>query len=315
MRKFPNRKARDLYFRNRNHVLGKLFPTKGGHVFVVSEYITNSVIHGNFLGSTVKVTTTLRNLNNGLIKHPCEKQMVLEGTINCSKKYGEMYLENYVTSSIVFVRFLNTGSTTKTTFKAFRSGNVKDYEAPTVYGKGILGSGEFKLSKDPSDIVNIAYKKWSAMLRRVYVSDHIHKDPTYKDCVVDAIWLNFQNFAKWYTDSCVDTTYELDKDLLFKGNKLYSPYTCTLLPKEINTTLTKNDKNRSDYGIGVGLRENGTYRSNSKLSNYYKSRDQAFLEYKLCKEGRLQKLAEKYKDTLSKDAYIALYDYKVLMGD
>lgn len=301
---------------NRKLCEGKLFPTNSGHVFLVRRYINNKRIIGNFIGSSSEVVASYQSLRQGMIKHPADKKLILEGTIFESKYYGEFFIKRYNSNTNVLVEFLNTKSRTKTTIKACRSGSVKDYEAPTVYGVGFIGLGEYRLGIGSDRVVRKAYSKWSNMLRRVYVSDHITKDTTYENCVVDYLWLNFQNFARWYvSQSGGDCDMELDKDLLIKGNKLYSPYTCTLLPKEINTTLTKNDKNRSIYGIGVSKRDGKSYRSNSKQGKTYDNPRDAYIEYKTCKENRLKLLAEKYKTVISREAYNSLLVYQVEAAD
>lgn len=42
---------------------------------------------------------------------------------------------------------------------------------------------------------------------------------------------------KFVGQCSMKTMFLLDKDLLYEGNKIYSPKTCCLLPKEINATL------------------------------------------------------------------------------
>lgn len=52
----------------------------------------------------------------------------------------------------------------------------------------------------------------------------------------------------------------LDKDLLIKGNKTYSPNTCVFLDARINTFLTESGAGRGKFPIGVSLeRESGKY--------------------------------------------------------
>lgn len=45
-------------------------------------------------------------------------------------------------------------------------------------------------------------------------------------------WLSFSVFAKWFKIAYVEG-YHLDKDLLFKCNKIYSPDTTIFIPGEI----------------------------------------------------------------------------------
>ena len=79
-----------------------------------------------------------------------------------------------------------------------------------------------------------------------YDENELKKEPSYIGCKVCEEWLNFQNFARWIYDNkyeCDDL--ELDKDLLIKGNKIYSPNTCCLLPHEINYAISMCfDRNR-----------------------------------------------------------------------
>ena len=92
-----------------------------------------------------------------------------------------------------------------------------------TWNVGIIGEGIY-VSRINS-IRTKEYVAWDAMLQRCY-DDKLHKrHPSYKDCTVCEEWLNFQNFAKWFNDNNIDGC-QLDKDLLIKGNKIYSPETC-----------------------------------------------------------------------------------------
>ena len=45
--------------------------------------------------------------------------------------------------------------------------------------------------------------------------------------------------------------FNLDKDILVKGNKVYSPSTCIFVPFEINGQFTKANTRRGSCPIGV----------------------------------------------------------------
>ena len=77
------------------------------------------------------------------------------------------------------------------------------------------------------------------MFVRCYDDKYQLRQPTYIGCSVSEDFCNFQNFAEWYSHYKYECKYplEIDKDLLYEGNKIYSPKTCCLLPKEINSTL------------------------------------------------------------------------------
>ena len=95
-----------------------------------------------------------------------------------------------------------------------------------------------------------AYRKWFAMLERCYCPKLQAKYNTYIGCTVCDEWLTFSNFAEWYELNNVDG-YQLDKDIKFKGNKVYSPKTCLFVPSVINSLLTASNKSRGEFPLGV----------------------------------------------------------------
>ena len=113
----------------------------------------------------------------------------------------------------------------------------------------------------------------------------------------------------------------LDKDILVKGNKIYSPNTCIFVPKKINSLFTKNDNSRGNLPIGVTLCRNGKYRAQinrcgSKLNlGYYSSLEEAFLSYKIAKEKYIKEIAEYYKDIIPKKLYNSMLCYIVEITD
>jgi hypothetical protein len=136
-----------------------------------------------------------------------------------------------------------------TSYQMFEKGKVKNPYDKTIHGVGYLGVGKYK-RKDYKKI----YDTWGDMLRRCYEPYFINKNLAYKDCYVCDEWHNFQNFAKWWEENvynCNNERMHLDKDILCKGNKIYSPETCMIVPQKINTLFTKRDATRGKYPIGV----------------------------------------------------------------
>ena len=71
------------------------------------------------------------------------------------------------------------------------------------------------------------YNRWIDILKRCYSKGFHSKNPTYKGCTVSEEWLIFSNFRDWMIKQNWEGK-QLDKDLLFEGNKIYNPETCVL---------------------------------------------------------------------------------------
>lgn len=90
------------------------------------------------------------------------------------------------------------------------------------------------------------YSLWKSMLHRVYNPKFLLLNPTYVGCEVS---LNFKDYT-YFHDWCNQQVgfglegFQLDKDLLFKGNKVYSEDTCVFIPSIINSTLWYSVDNR-----------------------------------------------------------------------
>ena len=94
------------------------------------------------------------------------------------------------------------------------------------------------------------YNLWKAMLGRCYRADALKKRPDYFDCYVSDEWLLFSNFLNWI-DKQDCKGKEIDKDILFTGNRIYSAETCLMVPQEINKLLVKKDKTKGLWPNGV----------------------------------------------------------------
>lgn len=97
------------------------------------------------------------------------------------------------------------------------------------------------------------YTKWANMLKRCYNKASLEKKPTYQGCAVCEEWRYLSNFIKW-VDSQPEKNWQncqLDKDLLFRGNKLYSPETVVFISGELNSFLGDCGRNRGGYMVGV----------------------------------------------------------------
>lgn len=94
------------------------------------------------------------------------------------------------------------------------------------------------------------YATWHSMLERGYSQKLKDRFPTYQNVTVCEEWLVFSNFRDWWVENNV-RNWHLEKDLLIKGNLIYSPDTCAYMPPYLNTLLTDSAATRGDYPLGV----------------------------------------------------------------
>lgn len=181
------------------------------------------------------------------------------------------------------------------------------------------------ISIDKVTHFTIAGQKWRAMMDRCKVGGSQQTvNKSYIGCTMSENFKNFQYFASWCQRQYgYNLEYELDKDLLIKGNKLYSEDVCVFLPKELNNILLRGKTTRGDLPIGVVYRADTAcfrYQLNIggktrlKSSGYATSQD-AFNAYKLAKEEFMKQQATKWRDQIDPRAYEALMNYEVDIND
>ena len=94
------------------------------------------------------------------------------------------------------------------------------------------------------------YRAWKSMIARCYNGKLQIKRPTYAGCYVAKEWLVFSNFKKWMTAQDWEGK-QLDKDILFPGNKSYSPETCAFVSSQVNAFVTDRCAARGEWPVGV----------------------------------------------------------------
>lgn len=243
------------------------------------------------------------------------------GAICTSNNDGNFKIIDYLNCENVTVLFIKTGYTTTTQLANIKKGNVKDRLLPSVYGVGVIGD-KYPTWKDGSDTKE--YKLWQGILKRCYDKKLHLKRPTYINCSMSDNFKRYEYFYEW-CQLQVGFNYDgynLDKDLLVKGNKVYSEDTCVFIPKEINLALTKSNAIRGEYPVGVHF-EKQTEKFVAQLNKKGKRNrlgrfstvTDAFQAYKTAKEIYLSQLAEYYKGKVDSRVYQALLSYEVAIDD
>lgn len=239
-----------------------------------------------------------------------------------------MEIVEYIDSDSIIVEFQDEyNAKVHTKYQMFSIGKVKNPYFPEVFGAGMVGN------KYPASIngkSNKEYNTWQSMLRRCFDEKYKNKHTEYKDVTCCEEWLLFENFYEWlHSQENFDKWYghqkwALDKDILIKGNKVYSPETCCLVPQNVNKLFIKCDAVRGDFPIGV--RKSGNkYRVQCKnpfknkiesLGTYF-TIENAFLSYKQYKENIIKQVAEvEYKaGNITRQCYEAMMSYEVEITD
>ena len=124
--------------------------------------------------------------------------------------------------------------------------NDADYVTQRFEGKGSTnGKRNWKLVW-----VCPFYRRWREMLKRCYYDGYHTTRPSYKDCTVCHEWIYFSKFKAWMEQQDWQDKV-LDKDLLVKGNKVYSPETCVFISDVLNSFLADNKAKQGEWPMGV----------------------------------------------------------------
>lgn len=242
------------------------------------------------------------------------------GTMHNTTISGQLEILTAPIKQRVDVRFLNTGYVTSAILSNVLRGNVRDKLMPTVYGVGVLGE---KYPAKLNGLMQKEYTVWTDMLKRCYDSKEHARYPRYIGCTTSDNFRYYEYFYEWCNNQIGfnNPGWHLDKDLLFKGNKLYSEDTCVFLPAEINTALTSANTTRGELPIGVQLSPVGNYISSYNLGgiHYYGGTfytvEDAFFHYKQAKEQYLQHLGYLWEPYIDPRAFLALMHYSVNIDD
>lgn len=168
------------------------------------------------------------------------------------------------------------------------------------------------------------WQLWNNMNTRCYNANYHQTRPGYADCTICDEWLDDKKrFYEWVDRNFYvidgEPTVELDKDILVKGNKMYSPDTCIFVPKRIND-LFCHIGGRTDNGLPTGVtysEKTGKFipilsiDNKTKKLGFFDTPEEAFLMYKKHKEAEIVHIADVYKDVIPDKLYQAMIEWDV----
>ena len=238
---------------------------------------------------------------------------------------GEVYENNVGLKFVVIeyngcndvkVKFVDSSYTTFSTAGNIKSGSVKDKMSPSVYGVGVVGVNSISTNQKPHQ----EYVFWNSMLQRCYDLSYKLKRPTYIGCTSSNNFKYYPYFKDWCNKQVGfgNKGWCLDKDILVKGNKLYSEDTCCFVPREINSLFALSGNTRGLNPIGVQFNlEEGNYSARVSRDGKhchigtYETKEDAFLWYKEAKELHIKSVAKRWFGKIDQNVFNALMTYEV----
>ena len=256
------------------------------------------------------------------------KKIDRTGEVSINSQGYSMKIVRYKNCRDIDVEFENGAIATHVQYITFKKKTITNPLHPTVCGVGYLGNFEDKAYVTATK-ASKSYASWIGMLKRCYAKESLSKHSSYVGCEVCDEWKCYANFEKWFKANYYEIPNEtmcLDKDILIKGNKIYSPQTAIFCPQRINTLFIRNWSVRGDMPIGVYKYESNKHQSKPYIAQcnikerqinlgYFKTMEEAFNAYKEAKENEIRRVADEFKDRIPQKLYDAMYNYQVEITD
>lgn len=160
----------------------------------------------------------------------------------------------------------------------------------------------------------LSESRWRGMMGRCYGAQHTK---AYDGCEVCDEWKTYSNFKRWFDNHYVKG-YHLDKDILVKGNKIYSPDTCCFVPQRINSLLIRPHTKMHKYKPGVCKHYDKFQAQMQTLDGHvfigtFETEDEAFYAYKNAKESYIKEVARDYysRGAITENVYNALMNWNI----
>lgn len=300
--------------------LGERKVNNEGFVMEIIEYKDSHHIVVKFLDEYGATKNTNYHLfSKGGVSNP-NKNLHKIGEISKNNFGCTMKIVNYIDAHNVIVEFQDEyKGRVHTNYNNFLIGSVRNPYYKNVCGVACVGKAKTKTN----GIDSKAYEVWNSMIHRCYDEKYLKNKSSYIDKFVCDEWLCFENFEKWFNVNYYEVkneTMNLDKDILVKNNKVYSPSTCVFVPRYINMLFIR--PRRDDKILGVHMANSGKYISaygDGHGGNIYlgtfDTEIEVFNAYKKAKEKHIKEVANEYKDKIPQKLYDVMINYEVEIGD
>lgn len=240
---------------------------------------------------------------------------------------GEIYISNQGDvgkiiecrkGGMCILEFEDCNISKPTSYFDIKNGSFINHYKPSVYGVGYRGVGKYNC-RDYKRI----YTTWKSMIKRCYSEKELLINISYKAVEVCEEWKCLQNFGVWHEEtwkSYMNETWELDKDILSKNYKIYSPETCCFIPEEINKAYTDTRIYRGKYPLGVTknckkFEAQMCINGKHETFGYFNTPEEAFYAGKPHREQKLKDFANKYRGLIDDRAYNILMTKEILITD
>lgn len=309
-------KDRTKYFKAGDEVVNKQ-----GFKAVVTNRVSDGEVHIRFEDGLEGVYNT-HGLRNGVFEHTGHYLKVgdkFKNTQGCDFEVIER--QGY---SKVKIKYLDTfGYEMFTSTDSIREGSVRNPYHPSVNSQGYKGNGDFSIHTQEGKVKR-EYTLWNNMINRCYDEKELIKQPTYRECWVEEHFKDYQNFGPWCSKQVgfFEKDWCLDKDVIFKGNKMYGEDTCAFVPREINNLFTLRIRKRGDCPLGVhwdNTKDKYVAQVNRHgkrdFLGYFDEPLPAFIVYKQAKEDYIKEVAEIWKDKIDPRVYASLINWTIEVTD
>jgi hypothetical protein len=317
--------------------VGKTFENRKGLEFKIVEYVNSTKVKVKFTNSGYEVYAATKEIKKGSIRDWLATPLlpkpvyvrVSDQARMSAVKVGEIYTNHHncqyeiielLSNKLCKVKFLDEFGFERVVARGDAKKGIRNPFNRLVAGVGYLGDGDYSPTKDRQ-----VFNLWSNMLIRCYDEQSLIKQPTYEGCQVHDYWQCFQNFAPWcyvQKEFIENKDWCLDKDILIKGNKLYSEDTCSFVPRDINNMFTLRIRKRGSCPLGVhwdNTKEKYVAQLNRnhkrKFLGYFTDPLSAFSVYKQAKEEYIKEVAETWKNKIDVRVYASLINWTIEVTD